>query len=100
MVNNSSAITNGISTVDKFFSGLFTQIVVSLLIVFTGFIIGKILGRLIYKLLHEFKVDAALKKTAGVKISIEHILEAFISYFIYFVSIIMALNNLGLTTFI
>lgn len=98
MVNETSVIEKGITTLDKLFSGIFTKIVIAIIILLIGFIIGKILGRLLQKVLHEFEMDKALKKSAGINISLEHFLGSFLTYFIYFITIIMALNQLGLTT--
>ncbi|MBW2985054.1 mechanosensitive ion channel family protein [Candidatus Woesearchaeota archaeon] len=98
MVNNTSAIGKGINTLDLLLSGIFTKIVVAIIILLIGFIIGKILGRLLQKVLHEFETDKALKKSAGIHFSIEHLFGALLSYFIYFIAIIMALNQVGLTS--
>ena len=98
MINNSSAIGQGIDTLDVLFSGIFTKIVVAIITLLIGFIIGKILGRLLQKVLHEFELDKALKHSAGIHISIEHFLGSFLTYFIYFITIIISLNQLGLTT--
>ena len=100
MVNNTSAIYKGINTLDTLLSGVFTKIVVAIIILLLGFIIGKIMGRLIQKVLHEFQTDKALKNAAGINFSIEHLIGALLSYFIYFISIIMALNQIGLTSII
>ena len=63
-------------------------------------IIGKIIGRILQKVLHEFQTDKALKNAAGIHFSIEHLMGALLTYFIYFIAIIMALNQMGLTSVI
>ncbi len=90
-------VTNLINYTNDIFSKMFIQLVVAALILLVGFIIGKLLGKLVHRLLHEAEVDNILKK-AGVKVSLEVVLGTFTSYFIYFVTIIMALNQIGLTT--
>ena len=40
MANNTSAIGKGINTLDTLFSGVFTKIVVAIVILLMGFIIG------------------------------------------------------------
>jgi small-conductance mechanosensitive channel len=39
-----------------------------------------------------------LRKTLNIKFSFEDVIGAFVTYFIYFISLIMALNQIGLTT--
>lgn len=77
------------------------DIVIAILIVFLGFIIGKILGKVVKKVLSSFKIDASLKKTFSLRTSnVEKFISGFVSFIIYLVSIIMALNYVGVTTFI
>jgi len=80
------------------FSGLLSRFVVAIIVLLMGFIIGKILGRLMYKFLHSFEVNDVLKKLTGVKISLEEIAEAFTTYFIYFITIVMVLQQIGIAT--
>lgn len=74
------------------------NIMVALLIFFIGFIFGRLLGKILKKVLHHMNVDYFLRKTLGYKISVEDILSGVVSYFIYIISFIMALNQLGLST--
>ncbi|MBU0461925.1 MAG: mechanosensitive ion channel family protein [Nanoarchaeota archaeon] len=80
------------------FSGFFSKFLVAVIILLVGFIIGKILGRLMYKFLHGLEVNENLKKMAGVKVGFEEIIEAFTTYFIYFITIVTVLQQLGLAT--
>lgn len=82
---------------DKFFAQLFTRFIVAIIIVLIGFIIGRIACRFMQKFLHEVEIDRILKKM-GIAISLERMLSDFLKYFIYFISVIWALNELGLTT--
>ena len=86
MVNNTSAIYKGINTLDTLLSGIFTKVVIAIIILLIGFIIGKILGRILQKVLHEFQTDKALKNAAGIHFSIEHLMGALLTYFIYFIA--------------
>jgi small-conductance mechanosensitive channel len=79
-------------------SGLLTDIIVAVILVLLGFIIGRVLGRLAQKALHEIETDRVFRKTANAKFSIEKITGNFVKYFTYFIFIVMALNQLGLTT--
>lgn len=70
---------------------------VAIVIIALGFILGKLLGRLVKRALHEAEVDNILKKV-GLRFSLENLFSTITRYFIYIVSIIMALNQLGVTT--
>ncbi len=70
--------------------------VISLLI---GFIIGKVLGKLAQRALHEVDVNRILKK-AGVQFGMEELLGHVVEYFIYFIAIVIALDQLGVTTIV
>ena len=99
-VNNASVITDSIGILPKLLSGIFTKLVVAVIIVLIGLVAGKLLGKFIHKLLHEVELNKLIKKSAGIKVSAEEMISSFVTYFIYFIFIVMALNQLGLTTVI
>ena len=98
IINNTSFITNSINVLPKILSSVFTKLVVAVIIVLIGLVLGKILGKFIQKALHEIELNKIIKKAAGIKASVEEIISTFVSYFIYFIFIVMALNQLGITT--
>jgi len=75
------------------------NIITAIIILLIGFIIAKLIGRLVQRVLHEAELDNILKK-AGAKVSFEAALSHISEYFIYFITIIFALNQLGITTFV
>jgi small conductance mechanosensitive channel len=79
-------------------SGLLYKFIVSIILLLAGFILGRILGRLMYKFLHSFEVNANFSKLSGVTVKIEEIAETFTAYFIYFVTIVIVLQQIGLAT--
>ena len=79
-------------------SGLFYKFLVSILLLLIGFIVGKILGRLIYKFMHSFEVNETFSKLTGTTLKIEEISETFTTYFIYFVTIVLVLQQIGLVS--
>ncbi|HLC74386.1 MAG TPA: mechanosensitive ion channel domain-containing protein [Candidatus Nanoarchaeia archaeon] len=91
IVQNSTDYLNG------FFSGILSKLIIALLILLVGFIIGRIVGRVVGRLLHEIELDNILSK-AGFKMPLEHTLATLLSYLIYFIAVVMTLNQLGLTT--
>lgn len=95
---NASAIIEPLESISELFTGLISQILVALIIFFIGFIIGKLLGKLTTKILDQLNLDYFLRKALGVRFSFEDLIGAFVTYFIYFISLIMALNQVGLTT--
>ena len=82
---------------DMVFDQFFSRFVVAVVILLIGLIIGKLVGRLVFKFFKEIELDKIIKK-AGFKFSLGLSLSHFITYFIYFVSVVWALNELGLTT--
>jgi len=97
-VNNASVVGESIGILPKLLSGIFTKLVVAVIIVLIGLISGKLLGKLVHKALHEVELNKIIKKAAGIKVSAEEIISTFITYFIYFIFIVMALNQFGITT--
>ncbi|MBW2996359.1 mechanosensitive ion channel [Candidatus Woesearchaeota archaeon] len=82
---------------DIIFSQIFTKIIVAIIILLIGFVIARIVGKLLQRFFHEIELNKILEK-AGVKIKLETVLSNIATYFIYFVTIIWALNSMGLTT--
>jgi small-conductance mechanosensitive channel len=70
--------------------------VIALLI---GFIIGKVVSKLIQRGMHELEVNRILK-SAGVPFGMEEFLGHVVEYFIYFIAIVIALDQLGVTAFV
>ncbi len=97
-ISNVSIVGESISHLPNLLSGIFTKLVIVVIIVLIGLVAGKLLGKLIHKLLHEIELNKLIKKSAGIKISAEEIISFFVTYFIYFIFIVMALNQFGLTT--
>ncbi len=77
---------------------LIVKFLVALVILLVGFILANILGRLLQRVLHEIELNNVIKKVAKLKINLEEIAGLIVTYLIYFLTIIMALNQVGLTT--
>ena len=80
------------------YMGWLSKFVVAVVVLFVGFILGKLAGRLVYKFLHSFDINENLKKLTGVKVQVEEILEIFTTYFIYFITIVTVLQQVGIAT--
>ena len=94
----SPELTNPLDLVSGVFNDVMLNILVALLIFFIGFIFGRLIGKIIKKVLRHMNTDYFMRNTLGVKVSIEDILSISASYFIYMISFVMALNQLGLST--
>lgn len=75
-----------------------SRFAVALIILLIGLVLGKLLGKLISKLLKEFETDKIIKDAVRIKIPLTEIISSIVTYFIYFVAVIMALDNLGIAT--
>lgn len=82
---------------DKILAQFFGKIIVAVVILLIGFILGRIAGRIIYRIMHEIEFDKALKR-GGMHFTVEKPVSHLVTYFIYFMAIIWALNAIGLTT--
>tara|TARA_Y100000310_G_scaffold258452_1_gene266873 strand:- start:4584 stop:5144 length:561 start_codon:yes stop_codon:yes gene_type:complete len=92
MENIITVMNNYINT---YLPDFFMKFVVSMIILLIGLIVGRILGKLIHKVLHEIELNNILKKATGLKVSLEEIISSFVTYFTYFVFIIIAIEKLG-----
>jgi len=76
---------------------LFGKLILALIILLIGFIFGRVIGKILHRILHEIQLDKTLKKT-NIHFALEKTISNIVTYFIYFISLIWALNELGLTT--
>lgn len=65
-----------------------------------GLLIGRFLSNLVKKLLHELELDRILKEKARIKLPLTQLITSIIKYIIYGIAILLALNQLGLRSFI
>ena len=79
---------------------LLNGLILSVVILLFGFIIGRVVGKFVLRILHEFEVDKTLKNFTIVKFSFEQAISSFASFFIYFLAVVLALNQLGIGSFI
>jgi|SRR3989344_163489 len=91
-------LKEAVNFIKNIFSGFISHIILAVIILLSGFILGRLAGRLIKRGLHEIELDGIIRKTTSLKYSAEDILSTVIAYFIYFITVIMALNQLGVTT--
>ena len=76
------------------------KIVIGIIIFLVGFVIGKLLGRLLYKILNEIEINKFIKNSTGLKINADHLISNILSYAIYFLSLVAALEQIGIANII
>ncbi|MFH1316603.1 MAG: mechanosensitive ion channel domain-containing protein [Candidatus Woesearchaeota archaeon] len=91
-----------IENLDKIFNLLFNpiikNIIVAVIILLIGFIIARILGKIARKVLNEIDLNNIFKKGTSMSINLEKGISLFITYFIYFISVVWALETLNIAT--
>ena len=86
--------------IDMIVRGNLSNLVAAIVIILIGFLIGRFLGKLTRKVLKELNTNKILKENLGIKLPIEQFLSKLVHYLILFIAVVMALNQLGLSTII
>ncbi|MFA5176020.1 MAG: mechanosensitive ion channel domain-containing protein [Candidatus Nanoarchaeia archaeon] len=89
-----------LSDITALVSDNLVKLIGGILILLIGLVISRFFGKLFYKVLHRIGVNEVLKKQLQLQIPIEEFISTFIRYLGYIISVIFALQQLGLTTFI
>ncbi|MAG45598.1 MAG: hypothetical protein CMH63_02380 [Nanoarchaeota archaeon] len=85
---------------DMIVRGNLSKLIVAIVVILIGFLIGRFLGNLTKKVLKELNTNKILKENLGINLPIEQFLSGLVYYLILFVAVVMALNQLGLSTII
>lgn len=80
-------------------SNVIINLIAALIIIIFTLIVANIVEKLIRKILHELELDKILKKQ-GITVPFEKFISSIVKYFIYFIGLIWALNQLGVATLI
>jgi len=73
------------------------KLIAAILIGLIGAILARLLSKLVYKILHNLDMNRILKKQLRIKIPIEETVSSLIKYVIYFATVVLAINQLGIT---
>ena len=76
---------------------IISDLIVAVLIIFLGLIISRFLGNLTMRILKEVEVDRLIKDYSIIVISIEDLIGTVVKYLAYFFTVIIALNQIGIT---
>ncbi len=71
----------------------------AVIVLLIGFIIGKVLGKLVQRGLHEIELNRMLLK-AKIRFGMEEFLGRLVECLIYFIAIVLALDQLGVTAIV
>ncbi|MDI3474158.1 MAG: small conductance mechanosensitive channel [Candidatus Woesearchaeota archaeon] len=99
-MENQSILNETLPFFQSVFSSIINQYLIAAVIIFLGFIIGTLVSKFIYKVLHDFELNKFLKSVSGVNIKIEEIISNVIKIFIYAIFIVYVLNYLNLSQLI
>tara|TARA_Y100000031_G_C8148285_1_gene351079 strand:- start:203 stop:802 length:600 start_codon:yes stop_codon:yes gene_type:complete len=91
-------IQKSFALMQELFHGFYAKILVSIIILLVGFILGKILGKLTNKMFHEIELNNILRRATKVNLQVEQLMGHFVRYFVYFITIVTALSQLGIIT--
>lgn len=86
-----------IQSLTNVFNDQIYNLVVAVTIILVGFVLGRIISRLIGKLADVLKIDSIFEK-AGVKISVSGAIGQLFAYIIYLVSLVLAFDRLGIAS--
>jgi len=98
LTNNSVVLMDEANTALSIVNPIVIKIVIAILIFLIGFVIGKILQKLIIKFFQISDLDRVFKKKTGIKLPLSSMISVLLSYFVYIVAIVMALNQLEIAT--
>lgn len=79
---------------------ILSKTVVALIVVLIGFIIGKLMGKTLQWFLHAMNINMQWKRMTGTNFRVEQFLSSLLSISFYFITLVMALNVLGLSEII
>ncbi|MFT4310389.1 MAG: mechanosensitive ion channel domain-containing protein [Candidatus Woesearchaeota archaeon] len=84
----------------EFLVSILGTLALAFVILFVGLIAGKLLGKLLHRVLRDTSLDKLVHSATHVKIPLTDIIANGITYFIYFIAIIMALDTLQVATYV
>lgn len=94
IMNSSEMLESLTNAAEPFYS----KIVVTLVILLLGLFIGRFIGRLVTKILGEVELNKIYKLATGYSSKLDKIIGKIVSYLIYFIFGMWALENVGLSS--
>tara|TARA_Y100000310_G_scaffold248747_1_gene254669 strand:+ start:1896 stop:2450 length:555 start_codon:yes stop_codon:yes gene_type:complete len=87
-----------IQTLQAVIDPVVTRLLLALILLLIGFVLGRVAGKILHKVLKEIEFDKILKKATSVDYGYGELISRIVSYLIYFIFIITALERLGIQT--
>ena len=87
-----------LSSLSSRLSDFTLNLIAAIVILLVGLVVGRFLGNLTRKILHELELDKLLREQTRFKIPLEQFLGSLVKFIVYFIAIIFALDQLGLQT--
>jgi small-conductance mechanosensitive channel len=84
--------------IDDLVTKVFTKWILALIIILIGLILGKLVHKILNKVLRKLELNKLISKTTGLNSTMEESISVFVEYFIYFITFIIALDQLNITT--
>ncbi|NTV24070.1 MAG: hypothetical protein HGA85_06915, partial [Nanoarchaeota archaeon] len=76
------------------------RIVLPMIILLAGFIIGKVAEKVLHKLFSEIEMNHLFKASLGTKINLEYLISGMVAYAVYAVSLVLALKQAGILSYV
>jgi len=99
-MDNLTPIASPVAVFEGAFMNIVNQYIIALVILFSGFVVGNILAKIVKKILHEIELNNFLKSISNVDVRLEELISMFVKFFIYFIFVVYVLNYLKLSTII
>ncbi len=88
----------GFTQANVFLNNTLAKLVAAIVILLLGLLFGRFLSKLLSKILKEINLNLFLKDELKVNFPAEEFISRVVMYIIYFTALILALNQIGLTT--
>ena len=98
MENNT--IIESVKYMDFFLTGTPYKLILSLIIILSGFVVGKLINKLLSRFLKEIELNSIFKTNFKISFNIEKLIINLITFTIYSLSLIYALYQIGLARII
>ena len=85
---------------DIIVSGSLNRVIAAIVVLLISFLVARFLGNLTARVLKELNTNKILKESFGVRAPVEQVINKGVYYIVLFIGIIIALNQLGLSTII
>ena len=84
----------------QFIEPLMMDIIIAIIFLLGGVVIGNFIKKLVQRVFSELEVNKFLKRVANIKMDFGRLIGNILAYLIYFFGLLMALNQLGITTYV